>query len=128
MNVIAHGIDLVECARLQTIVDRYGRRFLHRVFTDAELQYSLGKKRQTEHLGGRFAAKEAVLKALGVGWQKGIRWTDIEIRNTPSGQPRVSLSGRCRQIAEELGLNEVLISISHTATYAMASAVGGQKK
>jgi len=68
------------------------------------------------------------LKALGVGWQKGIRWTDIEIRNTPSGQPRVSLSGRCRQIAEELGLNEVLISISHTATYAIASAVGCHKR
>ncbi|MCD6304304.1 MAG: holo-ACP synthase, partial [Planctomycetes bacterium] len=114
MNVVTHGIDLVECKRLAEIVERHGRRFLERVFTPAELEYCLPRKRFIEHLAGRFAAKEAVLKVLRTGWQAGIRWRDIEIANAPSGAPSVSLRGRCRRIAERLGLVDVIISISHT--------------
>jgi holo-[acyl-carrier protein] synthase len=94
------------------------------VFTPTELEYCLAKRRRIEHLAGRFAAKEAVLKVLGTGWRDGIRWTDIEIRNLPSGEPRVFLSGRVRQIADQMDLVEILISISHIETHAIASAIG----
>jgi holo-[acyl-carrier protein] synthase len=124
MNITAHGIDLVECSRLAEVIERHGERFLRRVFTPGELGYCRRQKRQIEHLAGRFAAKEAVLKALGTGWRGGIAWTDVEVVNSPSGRPDVVLSGRCRQLADELGLSCILVSISHTATHAIASAIG----
>ena len=124
MNTIAHGIDLVECARLQGVIDRHGDRFLNRVFTPGELAYCDGRKRQIEHLAGRFAAKEAVMKVLGSGWTNGIRWTDIEVSNDPAGRPEIRLAGRCSSIAALLGIDTVLISITHTAEHAMASAIG----
>ncbi|HDZ20039.1 MAG TPA: holo-[acyl-carrier-protein] synthase [Phycisphaerae bacterium] len=124
MNDFSHGIDMVECARLLGSINRHGERFLQRVFTQAELDYCLGRKREIEHLAGRFAAKEAVLKVLGTGWTNGISWTDIEVLNESSGRPRVYLTGRCRQIADELGLTDIQISISHIATHAIASAIG----
>ena len=124
MNVIAHGIDMVDCRRFRLIIERQSERFLRRVFTPKELDYCLGKKRQVEHLAGRFAAKEAVLKLLGTGWTRGISWKDIEVRNAPSGQPHVQLTGRCRQIADEQGVSTILISISHIDTHAIASAIG----
>lgn len=115
---------MVDCARLKESVDEHGERFLNRVFTPVEQEYCLGRKREIEHLAGRFAAKEAVLKVLGTGWRDGIRWTDIEITNEPSGQPRVALTGRCREIADEMDIADVLISISHIETHAIASAIG----
>jgi len=124
MDIIAHGIDMVECSRLQSVIDRHGGRFLQRIFTPGELNYCMGRKRRIEHLAGRFAAKEAVLKVLGTGWRNGIRWTDIEVINAPSGQPRVLLTGRCRQVARQVGLENILISISHVHSHAIASAVG----
>ena len=124
MNLVSQGIDMVSCQRLAEAIDRHGDRFLQRVFTQAELDYCMGRKRQIEHLAGRFAAKEAVLKVLGTGWRDGISWTDIEIRNLPSGQPQVRLSGRCREIADGMALSKILISISHIDTHAVASAIG----
>ena len=124
MRLIGHGIDMVDCARLGRSVERHGQRFLDRVFTASELAYCLGKRRRIEHLAGRFAAKEAVLKLLGTGWRQGINWTDIEVSNDPSGRPRVVLSGRCRAVADQLGLTDVLVSISHIETHAVASAIG----
>jgi len=115
---------MVSCSRIAEAIERHGEHFLHRVFTPAELDYCMGRKRQVEHLAGRFAAKEAVLKVLGTGWRNGICWTDIEIRNLPSGRPEVHLSGRCREIADGMNLSKVLISISHIETHAVASAVG----
>lgn len=115
---------MVDCARLAESLQRFGEKFLRRVFTPAERDYCLGRKNSTQHLAGRFAAKEAVLKVLGTGWRDGIAWTDIEIRNLPSGQPVVHLSGKCREIADELGLSSILISISHIETHAVASAIG----
>lgn len=114
---------MVECDRLGKVVERHGKRFLERVFTAVELDYCNARKRRIEHLAGRFAAKEAVLKVLGTGWRNGINWTDIEVRNTPMGKPQVFLSGRCRQIADQLGLKEILISISHVSSHAIASAI-----
>jgi holo-[acyl-carrier protein] synthase len=124
MNVVAHGIDLVDCVRLADTIERHGERFLRRVYTEGELAYCRDRKREIEHLAGRFAAKEAVLKVLGTGWRKGINWTDVEVINAPSGQPRVELTGRCREIADQLGISCVLISISHIRTHAIASAIG----
>ncbi len=115
---------MVECRRIQQAIDRHGERFLNRVFTVAEQAYCDARKRRIEHLSGRFAAKEAVLKVLGTGWAAGICWTDIEVRNEGSGKPLVRLSGRCREIADELGLANVIISISHISTHAIASAIG----
>jgi holo-[acyl-carrier protein] synthase len=126
MSIVAHGIDMVDCTRLQEMIDRHGQKFLDRIFTSAEQDYCRDRKRATEHLAGRFAAKEAVLKVLGTGWRDGITWTDIEIHNSPSGQPHVRLTGRCRAIADELDLASVLISISHIGTHAIASAIGAR--
>ncbi|MCP4376131.1 MAG: holo-[acyl-carrier-protein] synthase [bacterium] len=124
MNTIAHGIDLVECSRLQGVIDRHGETFLKRVFTPGELAYCENRKRQIEHLAARFAAKEAVMKVLGTGWTKGIRWTDIEVSNNPAGRPEITLDGRCGELAGQLGIDTVLISITHTSELAMASAIG----
>jgi len=124
MNVVGHGVDFVETRRIAELIERHGRHFLDRVFTPAEQAYCLGKKRELEHLAGRFAAKEAVLKVLGTGWRDGIAWTDVEITNAPSGQPAVALRGQCAQIAAELGILRTLISISHIDSHAMASALG----
>jgi holo-[acyl-carrier protein] synthase len=123
MTVVAHGIDLVDCKRLAEAIGRHGERFLNRIYTKNELAYCRGRKRELEHLAGRFAAKEAVLKLLGTGWKDGIAWTDIEVVNTPSGKPLVKLTGQCRLIADQQGLSSILISISHIDTHAIASAI-----
>jgi holo-[acyl-carrier protein] synthase len=126
MNVIAHGVDFVEIRRISELIDRHGQAFLDRVFTGVEQDYCRDRKRSLEHLAGRFAAKEAVLKVMGTGWRSGIAWTDVEVVNAPSGQPSIRLYGRCAEIAAERGIAQVLISISHTDTHAMASAIGVQ--
>ncbi len=124
MSVVAHGIDMVDCKRLERMIDRYGERFIHRVFTQLEQDYCRGRRRRIEHLAGRFAVKEAVLKVLGTGWRKGINWTDIEVVNEPSGRPTVRITGRCLEIATERNISKILVSISHIETHAIASAVG----
>ncbi|MCG3180010.1 MAG: Holo-[acyl-carrier-protein] synthase [Phycisphaerae bacterium] len=122
--IIGHGIDVVEIPRLADSLSRHGDRFLQRVFTQAERDYCCGKKRELEHLAGRFAAKEAVLKVLGTGWVGGISWLDIEVVNNAAGAPGVRLSGESARVAERLGIRRVLISISHTGDWAAASAIG----
>jgi holo-[acyl-carrier protein] synthase len=127
MILLGHGIDIVETSRVRKLVDDHGRHFLDRCFTPAEQAYCAGnRKRYYEHLSGRFAAKEAILKVLGTGWRGGIAWTDIEILNTTDGQPRVTLSGECARIASAIGIDQWMISISHIETHATASAVGGR--
>lgn len=122
-RIVGHGIDLVEIARISSLVDRHGDRFLQRCFTADELALALGRKRRDEHLAGRFAAKEAILKALGTGWRGGIAWTDMNLRRDPAGAPRLVLSGETAIIAERLGIRRWLVSLSHTQTYAIASAI-----
>ena len=125
MPILGHGIDIVETARIHKMVDDHGQHFLDRVFTAAEQAYcARSPKRYYEHLAGRFAAKEAVLKVLGTGWRGGIAWTDIDIVRDAYGQPGVQLSGECRRIAAERGITSWLISISHIETHATASAIG----
>jgi len=124
MPIIGHGIDIVETARIQRMVEEHGPHFLDRVFTPGEQSYcAANHKRRFEHLAGRFAAKEAVLKALGTGWRGGIAWTDIEVVKDASGQPGIALSGECLRIAAERGIGRWLISISHITTHATASAI-----
>ena len=125
MPILGHGIDIVETSRIRKLVDGHGQRFLDRCFTPTEQQYCSGNpKRYFEHLAGRFAAKEAVLKVIGTGWRGGIAWTDIEVLREPSGQPKIILSGECKKIAEELGISRWHVSISHIETHATASAIG----
>jgi len=125
MPIIGHGIDIVETARIAALAEEHGERFLERCFTARELEYCQQRNRRYyEHLAGRFAAKEAVLKVLGTGWSGGIAWTDVEIVRTASGQPTVELSGECRRVAEERGINRWHLSISHIGTHATASAIG----
>jgi holo-[acyl-carrier protein] synthase len=125
MSLIGHGIDLVEIARIRRLHDEHGQHFLDRVFTPAEQKYCTDNpKRYFEHLAGRFAAKEAVLKVLGTGWRGKIAWTDIEVIRDPSGQPGIQLSGECARIAANLGINRWLVSLSHIETHATASAIG----
>ena len=114
----------MDCVRLGQSIDRHGEKFLSRVFTPRERDYCQGRKNALQHYSGRFAAKEAILKVLGTGWSKGIAWTDMEILNTPEGKPLVELTGRCLQVAEDLGVAQIHISISHIATHAIASAIG----
>ena len=125
MPILGHGIDIVETARIAKMVEEHGQRFLDRCFTPLEQQYcARNRKRQIEHLAGRFAAKEAVLKVLGTGWRGGIAWTDIEVLPEPSGQPKIGLTGECLLIARRLGISRWHVSISHIETHATASAIG----
>lgn len=125
MPIVGHGIDIIETARIKRSVEEHGDRFLDRVYTPGERAYcERSRKRYYEHLAGRFAAKEAVLKVLGTGWRGGIAWTDIDIVSHTSGQPRVVLNGECLRIANDLGIRAWHVSISHIETHATASAIG----
>src|SRR5437588_4291919 len=125
MPILGHGIDIVETDRIRRLLEHHGEHFLQRVYTPLEQEYvDRNAKRRIEHLAGRFAAKEAVLKVLGTGWRGGIAWTDIEIRPEPSGQPVVFLSGECARIAAGMGIVRWHVSISHIETHATASHIG----
>ena len=123
MEILAHGIDLVDFPRIEEMLKRHGERFLNKVFTSAEQSYARINKNGTEKLAGRFAAKEAILKLMGTGWRGKIAWTDIEIINSPTGQPEVTLRGEVEKIAGKLGIKHISVSITHTANFAIASAV-----
>lgn len=123
MEIIAHGIDLVDFPRIAEMIERHGDRFVNRVFTTAEQDYARSKRNTIEVYAGRFAAKEAVLKLVGTGWRGRIAWTDVEVTNNSAGQPAVALSGEVKQIAERLKIKHVSISITHTANFAIASVV-----
>ena len=128
MEIIAHGIDLVDCPRIEQMMQRHGERFLKRVFTPAEQIYADKSRNKVEKLAGRFAAKEAILKLMGTGWRGKIAWTDIEIINNAAGQPEVSLCGEVKKIADGLRIGHISVSITHTANFAIASAVALTQK
>ncbi|MHC4074889.1 MAG: holo-ACP synthase [Planctomycetota bacterium] len=123
MATIAHGIDLVDFPRIEQMIQRHEKRFIEKVFTPAEQQYAESNKNKSEKLAGRFAAKEAVLKLLGTGWRGKIAWTDIEVVNNPAGRPIVTLSGEVEKLARQMHIKEISISITHTANFAICSAV-----
>lgn len=123
MNVLGIGTDIIECLRIAQMIERHGELFINRVYTPLEIRYCQSRKQATQHFAGRWAAKEAILKALGTGWRKGISWRDIEVRNDHSGRPVVGLRGGARDIVEQRGIREMLVSISHCRSHATAYAL-----
>lgn len=124
MGIVGHGIDLVEVARIERLLDEQGDRFLDRCFTPGERAYAdKSTKRRSEHLAARFAAKEAALKALGTGWAEGVGWTDVEVVRDGAGCPSLRVTGRAAELAAGRGITTWHVSLSHTETHAMASVI-----
>ena len=121
--IVGSGIDLAEIGRIQQSIDRYGNRFLNRIYTAAEQAYCLHKRNSAESFAARFAAKEAGAKALGTGISRGVYWLEIEVVRLPGGRPTLQFHGRAAQIAARMGVANAALSITHTADLAMASVV-----
>jgi holo-[acyl-carrier protein] synthase len=121
--IVGSGIDLVEIGRIQRSMDRYGQRFLSRVYTVSEQAYCQSKRNSAESFAARFAAKEAGAKALGTGISHGVNWLEIEVIREPSGRPTLKFHGRAAQRAAHLGATRAALSITHTAQLSMASVV-----
>jgi len=124
MTIIGHGVDLVEVDRIRAALERHGDRFANRIFTEGEQSQAGSGPLRVQFFAGRFAAKEAVMKALGTGWARGVSWTDIDVRRLQSGKPEIVLRGKCKEIAEGLGIGRWEISITHTGGHAAASVLG----
>jgi holo-[acyl-carrier protein] synthase len=121
--IVGSGIDLVEIGRIQQSMDRYGSRFLDRVYTGAEQAYCLRKRKAAESFAARFAAKEAGAKALGTGIRNGVNWLEIEVVREAGGRPAIQFHGRAAQVAARLGVTHAALSITHSTALAMASVV-----
>lgn len=121
--MIGHGIDIVEFDQFRTLLDTPGDHFRSRCFTAEELRYAGTGPEAVSRLAARFAAKEAVLKALGTGWRTGLSWKDIEISNAPSGAPLIRVSGGVADLAAAKGIDRFLVSLSHSQAYAIASVI-----
>jgi holo-[acyl-carrier protein] synthase len=128
MRIVGHGIDIIECSRIAAVYERHGDRLLDRLLTPAEREYVTRRRSIIQHLAGRFAAKEAILKVLGTGWRGAIAWRDMEILNESSGEPHVRLTGECANVAKGKRITRVLVSITHTPAYAAASAIGVEER
>ena len=121
--ILGSGVDLCEVPRIEAAVARYGSRFLERIFTAREIAYADRKANRFERYAARFAAKEAGMKALGVGWTGGIAWRDFEVVNLPSGRPTLNFHGRAAEIAAKLGVRHVALSLTHTKEQALAMVI-----
>jgi holo-[acyl-carrier protein] synthase len=122
-ELIGIGTDITECLRIARMIERHGELFIGRVYTPDEIKYCQSRKQSTQHFTGRWAAKEAIMKALGTGWRRGISWRDIEIRNEPGGKPVVAVRGGAKDVVEQLGIGEIQVSISHCRSHATALAI-----
>jgi len=123
MSVIGIGVDLVECDRIQRSLDRFGEKFLRRIFTEGEIEYPMSMKFPARHLAARFAAKEAVSKAFGTGIGKAMGWRNIDIRKKKSGEPFLVFSGPAQELASKRAVTSALITLSHTEHNALACVV-----
>ena len=121
--IVGTGIDVAEVARLEQAAARHGRRFLERIFTAREIAYCERHRNRFERYAARFAAKEAGMKALGVGWRGGVRWQDLEVVNQRGGKPELRLSGVAARIAERQKVRNVSLSLTHTQTQAVAQVI-----
>ena len=121
--ILGLGIDISEVTRIEAAIERHGRAFLERVFTPAEIEYCERYRNRFERYAGRFAAKEAGMKALGTGWRGGIRWVDFEVTRLPSGQPTLALHGKARELAERKGVERIALSITHSGNTALAQVI-----
>jgi len=121
--ILGTGVDLAEVPRIRTAIERYGERFIQRIFTPGEIAYVKRKANRFERYAARFAAKEAGMKAIGTGWKRGVLWRDFEVTNLPSGQPTLRLHGVASEIAQKLGVRRISLSLTHTAELAMAHVI-----
>ena len=121
--LIGTGVDLIEIERIAQSIERYGDRFLRRVFTDQEIAYCSRKRDSAESFAARFAAKEAAAKALGTGISRGVTWNEFQVTRKPGDRPTLELRGRAALLAGELGVRNISLSLTHTATLAMASVM-----
>ncbi len=121
--VIGLGLDLVEVDRIRASLDRFGDRFLDRIFTRQERRYCASKRFPAQHLAGRFAAKEAAAKALGTGLSRGVAWHEFEVVRQPGRPPELALFGRALHLAEALGVARISLSLTHTDRYATAIVI-----
>jgi len=121
--IVGLGIDIAEVPRIAQSIERFGARFLERVFTPAEMQYCDSKANRAERYAARFAAKEAAMKALGTGWNHGVRWRDCEVVRMPGGRPTMVFRGKAAEFAAKLGVQNTALSLTHTKDQAMAQVI-----
>jgi len=121
--IVGTGIDIAEVPRIRQSIERFGTRFLGRIFTEAEMRYCDSKANRMERYAARFAAKEAAMKALGTGWSHGVRWRDCEVVRMPGGRPTMQFHGRAAEFAAKLGAKNTALSISHTEALAIAQVI-----
>jgi holo-[acyl-carrier protein] synthase len=121
--IVGLGVDISEVDRIREAIEKHGNRFLQRVFTPAEIAYCNRHRDRAERFAGRFAAKEAAMKALGTGWSQGVRWVDIEVIRAASGKPGLALHGVARKIGDRVGMRHVSLSITHSGNTAFAQVI-----
>ena len=121
--IVGTGVDLAEVPRIKASIERYGEKFIRRIYTTAEIAYVERKANKFERYAARFAAKEAGMKAIGTGWRRGVTWQDFEVANLPSGKPTLRFHGVAARFAEALGVKNVSLSITHTAELGMAHVI-----
>ena len=121
--IVGTGIDIAEVPRIREAIERHGQRFLKRIFTEGEIQYCESKANRVERYAARFAAKEAGMKAIGTGWNHGVRWRDIEVARKPGGRPTLVLHGKAAEFAAKLGASNIALSLTHTAEQAFAQVI-----
>ncbi len=121
--IVGTGIDIAEVPRVGQSIERFGERFLRRVFTEEEIRYCDSKANRVERYAARFAAKEAAMKALGTGWNCGVRWRDIEVLRQPGTRPTIRFHGVAAEFAVRLGTKNIALSISHTPEHAIANVI-----
>jgi holo-[acyl-carrier protein] synthase len=121
--IVGTGIDIAEVPRIRQAIERHGERFIKRIFTEGEIQYCESKANRVERYAARFAAKEAGMKAIGTGWNHGVRWRDIEVARKPGGRPTLILHGKAAEFAAKLGATNIALSLTHTAQQAMAQVI-----
>lgn len=121
--IVGTGIDIAEVPRIRKAIEDFGERFLRRIYTEEEIRYCDTKANRVERYAARFAAKEAAMKALGTGWNHGVRWRDVEVSRRPGGRPTMTFHGKAGEIAASLGVKNVALSLSHTAEQAIAQVI-----
>jgi len=121
--IVGTGVDLAEVPRIRASIERFGRRFIDRIYTPSEIAYVERKPNRFERYAARFAAKEAGMKAIGTGWKRGVRWQDFEVANLPSGKPTLRLHGVAAEFARRLAVRNISLSLTHTAEYGMAHVI-----
>lgn len=121
--IVGTGVDLCEVDRIERSAQRWGKRFIERIYTPREIAYAERKANKYERYAARFAAKEAGMKAIGTGWRHGVRWKDFEVANLPTGKPTLKFHGKAAEFAGRLGVRTVSLSITHTSATALAHVI-----